>query len=93
MSKRVLKWNVSVDDTPQVIGAGRVLHVACQYGPESVQVWTEESPLTEGGTRLAQVYGTGQLIPFDAVFLGTTVAAGGALVWHLFGLDYEAVKR
>lgn len=89
MAKRVLKWNVAVDDTPQVIGAGKVLHVACQFSPESVQVWTEESALTEGAQRTVQVYGTGQPIPFDAVYLGSTVTGNGALVWHLYDVTFE----
>lgn len=82
MSRRVLKWNVPVDDQPHEIGSGRVLHVACQYGPESVQVWTLE--YGEPTTRLAQVFGTGQPLPgtVDA-HLGSTVTAR-ALVWHVF---------
>lgn len=82
MSLRVLKWNVAVDDQPHEVGYGRVLHVACQYGPESVQVWTLE--LSKPHTRLAQVFGTGQPLPDTvAAHLGSTVAAH-ALVWHVF---------
>jgi hypothetical protein len=84
MSKRVLKWSVPVDNGHHEIGAGKVLHVHCQFTPELVQVWTEESELTKGSTRLAQVYGTGQEVPYDAAYLGTTVTGGGALVWHLY---------
>lgn len=82
MSLRVLKWNVPVDDRPHEVGTGRVLHVACQHGPESVQVWTLE--LGEPHTRLAQVFGTRQLLPaaVDA-HLGSTVVAR-TLVWHVF---------
>ena len=89
MAKRVLKWSVAVDDEPHEIGSGQVLHVRCQHGPETVQVWTEESALTEGTKRIVQVYGTGQAVPFDAIFLGTAVAAGGALVWHVFDVTFE----
>jgi len=89
MAKRVLKWNVPVDDQSHPVGAGRVLYVQCQFGPESVQVWTEESELTGSGERKVRVYGTGQPVPFDAPHLGTAVTADGALVWHLFDVTYE----
>ena len=80
--KRVLKWSVPVDDKPHQIGSGKVVMVACQYGPESAQVWTEESGV--GYDRQAQVYGTGHHIPGDWSHLGSAVAADGRLVWHLY---------
>ncbi len=89
MSKRVLKWNVPVDDRPHPTGAGKVLYVQCQYGPDSVQVWTEESELTAGAERQVQVFGTGHQVPFDAIYLGTAVAMDGALVWHLYDVTFE----
>lgn len=82
MSLRVLKWNVPIDDQPHEIGGGRVLHTACQYGPESVQVWTLEhgwEPHIH-----AQVFGTGQPLPDSThSHIGSTVAPHG-LVWHVF---------
>ena len=89
MSKQVLKWNVPVDDRPHRIGAGEVVHVGCQFGPESVQVWTEESALTRGSERRVRVFGTGQKVPFDALHLGSTVTSNGAIVWHLFDVPFE----
>lgn len=83
MSLRVLKWNVPVDDKPHEIGGGHVLLVACQHGPESVQVWTVE--LDEPRTLLAQVFGTGQPLPGSVqAHVGSAVTAGGELVWHVF---------
>lgn len=81
---RVLKWNVPVDDKDHPIGAGPVVLVACQDGPEVVQVWTveDEGPCDR---RRARVYGTGQAVPPDDLHIGSTVAARGALVWHVFG--------
>ena len=83
MSLRVLKWSVPVDDHPHEIGLGKVMHVACQSTPDSVEVWTLE--LGEPHTMLAQVFGTGQPLPGSVQqHLGSTVTAGGALVWHVF---------
>lgn len=80
---RVLKWDVPVDDRPHVIGRGTVVHVACQDSPDVVQVWTEEHDETRRTS--AQVFGTGQPITgTPAVHLGSTVTAGGALVWHVY---------
>lgn len=83
MGLRVLKWSVPVDDQPHPIGAGRVLHVECQTSVNTVEIWTLE--LNEPGTVFAQVFGTGQPLPGSVEdHLGSTVTAGGALVWHLF---------
>lgn len=79
--RRILKWTVPVDDRPHNIGGGRVVRVDCQYGPQSVQVWTDE--LNEDGqARLVQVFSTGQPVP--ATFgehLGSAMHSG--LVWHV----------
>lgn len=85
-TKRVLKWSVPVDDQDHPIGAGRVVHVACQAGVvDVVQVWTEE--ISSGGViapiRSARVYGTGQPIPEHAEHIGT-VTPPRTLVWHVY---------
>ena len=91
MSLRVLKWSVPVDDQPHPIGAGKVLHVECQNTATAVEVWTLE--LDEPGTEFAQVFGTGQPLPGAAFkHIGSTVAAGGSLVWHVFGMRTEAAS-
>lgn len=78
---RVLKWTVPVDDRPHEIGAGKVMHVACQSDPTVVQVWTLE--LGKPQTKLAQVFGTGQPLPGSVVgFIGS--ALQGRYVWHVF---------
>lgn len=70
--KRVLRWDVKINDDEQEIGGGKVVHVDCrpdQYVPgpaRRVEVWTEEEipdgmPLTEFGdllTRTVRVFGT-----------------------------------
>lgn len=87
--KRVLKWDVPVDDKDHPIGPGRVLHVACQWSPSVVQVWTEETEETGENpvvaTRRARVYGTGHPVPEKDEHLGSVAATGTALVWHVYG--------
>lgn len=93
MSKRVLKWDVPVDDHDHPIGSGRVVHVACQGTPYVVQVWTEEpvpgdrASGTRTEPRRVRVYGTGQEIPDYDEHLGSVVTYvnGTPLVWHCFG--------
>lgn len=82
---RVLKWNVPVDDKPHEIGSGSVVLVACQNGPEAVQVWTEEE--TKYRLRKARVYGTGMVVRDGATHLGSTMALDGALVWHVYEVE------
>lgn len=81
--KRVLKWTVPVDDEWHDIGGGDVVGVACQTGPDVIQVWTEE---WEGTTlvRSARVFGTGHVVPMDKNHVGMVLAAGGRLVWHVY---------
>lgn len=86
MKKRVLKWNVKVDGQEHPIGAGTVVLVACQDDAGVVQVWTEEAvDLPRPELRAARVYGTGQDLPFSDVHLGSVLAMGGRLVWHVYG--------
>jgi len=83
--RRVLKWTVPVDDQSHHIGSGHVVHVACQGGPDTVQVWTEEywvSDSDESNGRRARVYGTGHRIPEGWDHLGSVLCDG--LVWHLY---------
>jgi hypothetical protein len=89
--KRVLKYTIPVDDYGHAV-TGRFTHplapfahVACQDGPDSVQVWAETvTDDVAETTRALQVYGTGHPVPDKAWFVGTAVAAGGRLVWHLY---------
>lgn len=85
--RRVLKWDVQVDDHNHQIGGGAVAHVECQYDHRSVQVWTLEEDDIDV-FRVAQAFGTGQPLPVEAgAHLGSVVTADGALVWHLFEMD------
>lgn len=87
--KRVLKWNVPVDDHDHPIGGGPVVHVGCQTGVvDVVQVWTEEPVPGVRGQRRVRVYGTGQPIPEGDVHIGSVIAPvtpPKTLVWHVYG--------
>lgn len=86
--KRVLKWDVPVDDKDHPIGTGKVVMVHCQWSPATVQVWTEEDddPKVESPkVRRARVYGTGHQIPDRDVHIGSAVSNNTALVWHVYG--------
>ena len=86
--KQVLKWTVPVDDRPHEIGSGPVVLVSSQYGPEAVQVWTEEESRTEDTVfhgRQAQVIGTGQEIPDGLPFhVGSVALNDITIVWHVY---------
>jgi hypothetical protein len=86
-SRAVLKWEVPVDDRVHEIGGGEIVSIACQYPesrPDVVMVWTvEERSDGSGPKRQVQVYGTGHPLSNFAKPLGSAIAAGGALVWHV----------
>jgi hypothetical protein len=84
--KRVLKWNVPVDDNPHAIGNGKVVHVAVQGYPDTVQVWTEEAGDVRV-TRQVQVFGTGQELRGAHGHIGSCLTGGNALVWHVYEVE------
>lgn len=88
MDRVVLKWPVPVDDHTHKIGGGSVIHVDCQdpHDPSHVMVWTVEQREGPVPQRTVQVFGTGQPLPFNAEHLGSAMALGGRLVWHVFQL-------
>jgi len=90
MSRRILKWDVPVDDREHEIGGGPVVHVASQYGKiDEVQVWTHEAAAgtPQFVTRGVRIYGTGQVLPEQSNPIGSAVVADGALVWHVVELS------
>jgi len=93
VTKRVLKWVVPVDDETHLVGAGPLVHVGCQAGPDQVMVWTEEDN-APSQTRAVRVYGTGHLIPDGAEHLGSVIApipglSSASLVWHVYQQNGE----
>ena len=85
MPFRVLRWSVHVDDKFHPIGSGKVVLVACQYGPSVVQVWTEEKD--EPVMRSAMVIGTGDDAPDFTEHVGSALTAGGSIVWHVYAKE------
>ena len=83
----VYRYEVPVDDQPHRLPTGLVLHVGCRNDPAVVEVWlwVQRSPIFEGHEIAVQVFGTGHPLPPEVQeHLGTTLAADGYLVWHLF---------
>lgn len=89
--RRVFKWPVPVDDHWHPIGVGKVVLVDSQFGHNDLlHVWTEEECGPDGKmlhselVRAAMVIGTGHVVPDLTEHIGSKVAAGGHLVWHVY---------
>lgn len=86
--KRVLKFTLPVDDNVHTINmpdSGTIL-LGVQQRLDVVCLWE-----IDGGRpwrcRRLRVFGTGQPIPDDARYVGSTQA--GPLVWHVFEMSIE----
>lgn len=86
--RRVLRWDVPINDEPTMIGGGRVVHVGCRadlYGEPGptrrVEVWTEELLAADLAlaefdtiiTRKVLVVGTAQAIPDRYDHVGSAI--------------------
>lgn len=80
--KRVLRYTVLVDDQAHYFDLnGAIVHVAART-PDVVEFWSVDT----GGPTVKRefvVVGTGHPHPPHWQHVGTALAAGGALVWHL----------
>jgi hypothetical protein len=79
----IYRYEIPVDDQWHDLElSGAVLHVAARKS-HAVELWA----LDTGGpaiTRTFRVFGTGQPLPDGRPrHIGTALAAGGQLVWHL----------
>lgn len=87
--KRVLKWTVRVDDHDHPIGSGPVVMVLASPEATRVNVWTveeDESAVHPARPlRPARAYATGQPVPLNETYLGSTRHEPSGLVWHVFG--------
>lgn len=85
----VWRFDVPVDDrshdVPVPVGA-RLVHAGCQT-PDVVAVWAEVDPRAPREARTFQVFATGQPITPGFRYVGTALALGGRLVWHLCERD------
>lgn len=80
--QRIFRFEVPVDDEWHVITSRHPLHVFCRDAT-TVEYWAWSGPDDIGDARTYKVIGTGQVIPDNVAYVGTAVAPGGALVWHL----------
>lgn len=102
MSRRVLRWDVLINDAPQMIGGGKLVLVGCRLDQRSqanaparrVEVWTEED--VPGSmkfdsllTRRVIVVGTAYVIPPGYSHIGSAVepSPSNRLVWHIYEED------
>lgn len=95
MSTAIHRYEVPVDDRGHGIALrGRILHVGCRK-PEVVEFWAFDDDGAEEDWPSFQVFGTGQPLPAGWRWVGTAVAPGGALVWHLceFTVTVPGVDR
>lgn len=85
MSVRVWRYEVPVDDQWHPITlTGRILHVGCR-SPWTVEFWAThvDGPHVVEWTSEFIVVGTNHPWPDHANWVGTVVAPGDRLVWHL----------
>ncbi|MDX2838014.1 hypothetical protein PV377_03170 [Streptomyces ipomoeae] len=82
MADAIYRYEVPVDDRWHPLQlSGRIVHVDCR-DVHAVEVWAiHTNDLPE--TRTFRVYGTGHTLPPDVQHVGTAIAPGGQLVWHL----------
>ena len=85
MSRRVFRSLVPVDDQWHTVDfRGPIVHVATR-DEHLVEVWHIYDNAAAPTRRVLRVFGTGQtLTDDDSLFIGTAIAPGGHLVWHLF---------
>jgi hypothetical protein len=83
--RQVFRYEVPADDHWHTVElSGPILHVAARR-PDVVEFWAQTGAgLTQA--RTFRVFGTGHPLPPGVALAhrGTALAAGGALVWHLF---------
>lgn len=82
MADAIWRYEVPVDDRWHPLQlSGEILHVDCR-SVQTVEVWARH---TDGPQEIRsfRVYGTGQSMPDNLAHVGTALAPGGQLVWHL----------
>ena len=85
MPRLIYRYEIPVDDQWHAIElTGDVVHVGCR-SIYIVELWAihTDRPTKRRGFR---AYGTGQPIPDDVTHVGTAIAPGDHLVWHLMEL-------
>ena len=70
-----------------VVG-NEIARVECTAHTDVVEFWIEHEDDRTMSTRWFQVFGTGQTLPDNGRWVGTTARHASGIVWHLF----EVVK-
>jgi hypothetical protein len=79
--RAIHRHEVPVDDQWHTLAlTGDVLHVATRNS-HIVEIWTSHGDKT--AERSFRVFATGQPLPDELNYIGTAIAPGGHLVWHL----------
>lgn len=90
MTTRIYRYEVPVDDRWHTIRCGPPLHVGCR-NPDIVEFWAYP-PADNADEQRFRVYGTGHDIPGEVFYVGTAIAPGGSLVWHLHSDVWKAAS-
>ncbi|MEU3613498.1 hypothetical protein ABZ725_14440 [Streptomyces sp. NPDC006872] len=78
----IYRYEVPVDDRWHPLQlSGRIVHVGCR-NMRAVEVWALHADGAQT-VRSFRVYGSGHPLPPDVEHVGTAIAPGGQLVWHL----------
>lgn len=88
---RIFRYKVPVNGEWHTLSlSGPILHVAAREDYR-VEVWALAGVTSPLDTEF-RVFGTGQPLPNERMrHVGTTFAADGYLVWHLFERNYPSV--
>ncbi len=90
---KVLRWSLPVDDQIHEFELrGPIVHVAARQ-LDMVDLWEVADDRRRPVKVRMQAYGTGQEVLHGARYIGTALAAGGALVWHVFADADSPVGR
>lgn len=94
MTQRIFRYEVPVDDRWHVIRSGQPLHVACRQ-LDTVEFWavSSDDPNVHIEERHFRVYGTGHPAPDELAYVGTAIAPGGHLVWHLMADPWKVTQQ
>lgn len=97
--RRVLRYDIVVDDSEHLVGDGKVLMVTSRRGMpyqlgnqqlRRVEVWVEVDvpdnwPKSSEHFKRVQVFGTGHQIPEGAEWVGSCL--DGDFVWHVYNVN------
>lgn len=80
--KRILKYELDINDAEQQVPAGEVVHVGQQADASRICIWI--IPSDDSLYRVVRVVGTGHPLPENfKQALGSVVVASYGLVWHV----------